>query len=112
VKERPTQEVRTHRERLLGGALCDILVAMSVLRPDVEPTGPELLVMAQDAVRLLNEQAVERAETAEELDKIRRWMELDLNPSTRNTAAHWRFFQHSAIEGYLRLLFARYLPKP
>lgn len=41
----------TDREKLLGEALRAVLVAVGVLSVDASPTGPELLVAAENYVR-------------------------------------------------------------
>ena len=40
--------IHIERERLLGKALCSVLIANDVLRKDARPSGPELLVASED----------------------------------------------------------------
>lgn len=41
-------QTQTHREQLLGDALRRMLVRVNMIAAEAEPTGPELLVAAED----------------------------------------------------------------
>ena len=38
----------TKKEKLLGDALCGVLVAVGILDPSADPTGPELLLITNE----------------------------------------------------------------
>jgi hypothetical protein len=50
-----------HQRDLLGAALCKLLQAQQIIRPDVEVVGPELLMIAESEIeRLMINRRVKR----------------------------------------------------